>query len=109
MKITIEIDGANVSTVPSVQPAAGVSGSVTPAVPAAQTTAASVPTSPADLLAKAAQLGAQNAGPGPVLPGTQTGMGPVASVGAAWPQVSAASASAGSPPPHVFDLKGGCK
>jgi hypothetical protein len=110
MKITIEIDGATVPPFPNVQPAAGISSTMTPAVPAAQITTTSDTTGLSDLLAKAAQLGAQSAGPGPALPGAPTGAGPVvASVGGAWPRASAPSASAGSPPPYVFDPKGGFK
>jgi hypothetical protein len=113
MKITIETDGATVQTVQPVQPvqpAAEVSGAAGAAPSQAGVPATGGGVSLSDLLAKAASLGAQNAGPAPSPNDAAMGPAPIAaSVGGAPPEASMLTASAGSPPPHVYGSTGGCK
>jgi hypothetical protein len=113
MKITIETDGAPVQTIQAPAEVSGATGAA-PSAGAAPSLAAAPAggggTSLADLLAKAASMGAINAGPAPSLNSGGSGPAPIAnSIGGAAPEASILTASAGSPPPHVYDPKGGCK
>lgn len=104
MKITIE---NGVATVLTVQPSAEVS-SVAGAVPAPTSAAASNSGfSLSDLLARAASLGAINAGAAPSLAGAAIGPAPIAaSIGATSPGASMITSSAGAPGPHAFGSTG---
>jgi hypothetical protein len=113
MKITIENDGP---TLPTIQPMANTPNATgagsSPGAAASVPPQTGAPTgggsNPAlsDLFAKAASIGAMNAGPAPTLSAAEMGPGPVvSSLGGASTEASMVTSSAGSPPPHVYGSK----
>jgi hypothetical protein len=110
MKITIETDSPSVQTgQPAMQVSSPPAGAPA-APPQADVPALGGGISLSDLLAKAASLGAQNAGPAPVLSSVTMGSAPIsASVGGGQSAASMTTSSAGAPPSHVYGSQGGCK
>lgn len=105
MKILIDNGAGTIVTVQSGAEAASTGHPVS--APSGVSAAASTFSLP-DLLAKAASLGATNAGPAPSLTEAASAAAPIAaSVGGASPPGSMIVSSAGSPPPHVYGSKRG--